>query len=325
MNVCGLGNSFHSITKAATQSLKFIILACCIFSVSNLSPMHPVRLTELLYSTFDAHTPGLNSLIPKINERGFAFEAEVGLILACRSERVIGFDLGINFKDGFATVCIDEMVTTLGSTEFDVIANQAIECKSGATPLLTDQNVTQYSHYTHKALKQEQRKIFSILQQPTLSQHQRDALLYELQPIAAQALLMQCQKEKVMLTWCKELAKEIDTGQITFSFLYSQTHRPYVVINGPATCYKDTAINLTWFTTPNQQECTQIFIEIIHLLATKDSMVFFSGNVTPVFARLLYDANIVFEDDIHFIQEDATALTAQFSGMQISPSQPSVV
>lgn len=130
-------------------------------------------------------------------------------------------------------------------------------------------------------------------------------------------------KEKIMIAWCQELAKEITANEITFSFMASAKGVPFVVINGPATFNKSTPITSSWLTAATAEGCVEQFKDVINLLSTKQPCVFFSRRISPEFASTLRHSNITFEDNIHFGYKDDTHLIAQFSRLSTSPDHSS--
>lgn len=120
-------------------------------------------------------------------------------------------------------------------------------------------------------------------------------------------------KEKTMIAWCKELAKELGTGELALKCMLRQSHQPCIVMNGPATCYKDVPITSSWFTSRSPEVCVDEFKRIINVLATKKAYVCFKHALSPERARsLIYN-------DISF--DDGTDLASEFSKLSMSDAK----
>ncbi len=136
MNVWGhryLCNTVVTIIKHFFAILGFISL---LFSASYLSSITTTQLNELALSQLGPETPGLLSLLYKINkDPGYAFEVESALLLSAQGERVIGLGLDITFYHNTARVQLDEAIIDLPTTEFDIISEHfAVECKCSKNP-----------------------------------------------------------------------------------------------------------------------------------------------------------------------------------------------
>lgn len=129
-------------------------------------------------------------------------------------------------------------------------------------------------------------------------------------------------KEKNLLIWCKELAKNIAEEKVAYSFTTYARTKPVVIITCPATNGQAIPITSSWLTASSAEGCIEQFKDIILLLSTKYPTVFFSRPVSNEFALKLRDLNISFVDDVSLRTKgsynDINSLTGQLAAASIN-------
>ncbi len=97
----------------------------------------PCRFVQVPPSpVFSKKRQNIIKLLKQIHVKGNEFEIESAVTLAKEGERIVGFDLDINFKDGTAPVMLEDGTTVeINTTEFDIVSSHyAVECKSSKNP-----------------------------------------------------------------------------------------------------------------------------------------------------------------------------------------------
>ncbi len=131
------------------------------------------------------------------------------------------------------------------------------------------------------------------------------------------AKIEQLTKERNMLTWCKELVKEMESKQLAIKYLHEPYNKPFIIINGPATCYQAVYITSEWITEITPKACISQFKDIVYLLAEKEHLTLFGGNLDSEKAHHLTNAHINFEDNIHLVAHQ-TRINEPMMQQQIS-------
>ncbi len=227
----------------------FVLLFVLSFFNSTIKPWHTKTPSSPVFSE---KRRGLIKLLRQIDIKGNEFEIASALKLAYDGERIVGFDLDINFKDGCVTVVIDREMHQLHTTEFDIVSsNYVVECKSSKNPSINC-DIAQFT------------------------------------------------KEQTMLRWLNAVMRDLDKRKLSInSYISKRSNKPFIVLNGPCTNYKDIDFTSTWFTAENEDECIDQFISIIEILVDKDVRVMFQGLLTAEFGNELYEQGLPFEEGIH--------------------------
>lgn len=115
-------------------------------------------------------------------------------------------------------------------------------------------------------------------------------------------------KERNMIAWCQELARDIAQGKMSYSFMYASSGKPFIGIQSPSTYNRCIPICSTWLTAPTPKECFDQLKDIILLLAQKKPVVAFSKPISPALFIELKDLNITALGNVHLGQKPVTTI-----------------